>query len=118
MIYVPSFILQPFCENAIWHGLLHKDGKGRLSIRFSMKQDVLICTIQDNGIGRERAAGYKSAPVEKVASFGNRLSSERLALFNDDLSGASFVTEDIRNSEGEVTGTSVILRIKNKQVHD
>ncbi|WP_343702405.1 histidine kinase [Chitinophaga sp.] len=118
MIFVPSFILQPFCENAIWHGLLHKDGKGRLSIHFSMKNDVLVCTIKDNGIGRERAAAYKSAPVEKVASFGNRLSAERLALFNDDLSGASFVTEDIRNSEGEVAGTSVILKIKNKQVHD
>lgn len=118
MISVPSFILQPFCENAIWHGLLHKEGKGELSIHFSMKQDILICKIRDNGIGREKAAMFKSGPVEKGASFGNRLSAERLALFNGDLSGASFVTEDIKSAQGEVTGTMVILKINNKLAHD
>lgn len=118
MIFVPSFILQPFCENAIWHGLLHKDGKGELSIHFSMQQDVLVCTIRDNGIGREKATAFKSGLVEKGASFGNRLSAERLALFNDDQSGDSFVTEDIKSEVGEVTGTMVILKINNKQAHD
>lgn len=118
MIFVPSFILQPFCENAIWHGLLHKEGKGRLNIHFRMHDDVLICTIRDNGIGREAAAGVKPGPVEKGASFGNRLSAERLALFNGNQQDASFVTEDVRDDRGAIAGTKVILRINNKQVHD
>lgn len=118
MIFVPSFILQPFCENAIWHGLLHKAGKGKLSIHFSMKNDVLVCTISDNGIGREKAAMFRSGFVEKGASFGNRLSAERLALFNNDLSDTSFVTEDIKDEKGEIAGTSVILKINNKPAHD
>lgn len=118
MIFVPSFILQPFCENAIWHGLLHKEGKGKLNIHFSMKQDILLCTIRDNGIGREKAAIFRSGPVEKGASFGNRLSAERLALFNGDQSGTSFMTEDIIGDKGEIAGTKVILKINNKQAHD
>lgn len=118
MIFVPSFILQPFCENAIWHGLLHKEGKGKLGIHFSMKQDVLICTIRDNGIGREKAAAFRSGAVEKGASFGNRLSAERLALFNGENGDTSFVTEDIVNEKGEIAGTKVILKIHNKLAHD
>lgn len=118
MVFVPSFILQPFCENAIWHGLLHKEGKGTLNIHFSMKQEVLICTIRDNGIGREKAAAFRSGAVEKGASFGNRLSAERLALFNGGDGGTSFVTEDVINEKGEIAGTKVILKINNKQVHD
>ncbi|WP_159442188.1 tetratricopeptide repeat protein [Chitinophaga niabensis] len=118
MIFVPSFILQPFCENAIWHGLLHKDGKGKLNIHFSMKEDILVCIICDNGIGREKAAAFRSAAVEKGASFGNRLSAERLALFNGENGDTSFVTEDIVNEKGEIAGTKVILKIHNKLAHD
>lgn len=118
MIFVPSFILQPFCENAIWHGLLHKEGKGKLGIHFSMEKYVLVCRIRDNGIGRKKAAQYKSGPVEKGASFGNRLSAERLSLFNGDMTGASFVTEDITDEKGEIAGTVVILKINNKPADD
>ncbi|UYQ94920.1 histidine kinase [Chitinophaga horti] len=114
MINVPSFILQPFCENAIWHGLLHKEGKGRLEITFSMRNDILVCTIRDNGIGRERAQALKTSPVEKGASFGNRLSEERLAIFNGEAAGTSFVMEDLRDEQGRVTGTLVTLKIYNK----
>lgn len=118
MINVPSFILQPFCENAIWHGLLHKEGKGQLTIHFSMREEVLVCVIRDNGIGRRKAAELKAFTLEKGASFGNRLSAERLELFNGDKTAASFVMEDITDGKGEVAGTQVTLKITNKQGHD
>lgn len=118
MINIPSFILQPFCENAIWHGLLHKEGKGQLTIHFSMQHDTLICIIRDNGIGRRRAAELKAFTIEKGASFGNRLSAERLALFNGDKAGASFTMEDLTDGKGQIAGTQVILKITNKQAHD
>lgn len=118
MIQVPSFILQPFCENAIWHGLLHREGKGQLTLHFSAKKDRLICSIRDNGIGRRKAAEMKTSFIEKGASLGNRLSAERLALFNDDSSGTSFVMDDIFNEKREVAGTQVTLTISLKHATD
>jgi tetratricopeptide (TPR) repeat protein len=119
MIVVPSFILQPFCENAIWHGLLHKEAKGQLNIHFSVEKGILVCTITDNGIGRQQAAAFKKLwSAEKIASFGNRLSAERLALFNGNMPGTSFTIEDVIDENGESCGTRVILKIHNKQVYD
>jgi tetratricopeptide (TPR) repeat protein len=117
MIEVPSFILQPFCENAIWHGLLHKEGKGELIIDLSMKGDAMITTITDNGIGREKAAQIISRAPEKQGSFGLALTTERLALFNNQTKAAgSFLIEDLTDENGEAKGTRVILSIKNKAV--
>lgn len=119
MIMVPSFILQPFCENAIWHGLLHKKGKGELNIDFMLKGGWLICTITDNGVGMVEAAKMKTQLAGKQASFGHKLAIERLLLFNNE-GGVNdpVLVENITNETGEVTGTKVILRIKNNPVHD
>jgi sensor histidine kinase YesM len=115
MIEVPSFILQPFCENAIWHGLLHKEGKGELIIDLSMKQNEMIATITDNGIGREKAAQLYTRTAEKQGSFGLALTAERLALFNNQEKAAgSFRIEDLVDKSGQAKGTRVILSIKNK----
>lgn len=115
MIEVPSFILQPFCENAIWHGLLHKEGKGKLTIDLSMKQDAIIIAITDNGIGREKAAQAATRPAEKQGAFGLSLTTERLALFNNQTKAAgSFLIEDLVDPSGEARGTRVILSIQNK----
>lgn len=117
MIQVPSFILQPFCENAIWHGLLHKDGKGMLVIDLAMKDEVMVCTITDNGIGMTKAAAMQTKIAEKQGSFGLALTTERLALFNDDTKASgSFLIEDMKDEHGNVTGTKVVLSIKNKHV--
>ena len=118
---VPSFILQPFCENAIWHGLLHKPEKGQLDLHFGIKENTLICAIRDNGIGRLQAAEYKKAHAsEKIASFGNRLTAERLALFNGtgNQPNTSFTIEDLTNNEGQSTGTRIILKIHHKPLYN
>ena len=60
IIYIPPMLLQPFCENAIWHGLMHKEGQGKLDIMMSIQDGELQCIIADNGIGREKAAELKS----------------------------------------------------------
>lgn len=116
MVEIPSFLLQPFCENAIWHGLLHKEGKGELVIDLSMQEDAMICTITDNGIGRDRAAKMKQRSADKQGSFGLALTTERLAIFNNDSKqSGSFKIEDVTDQTGTVTGTRVILSIKNKK---
>ena len=53
---VPPLIIQPYAENAIWHGLMHKDEKGHLDIDIRQESDHLIMTIKDDGIGRKKSA--------------------------------------------------------------
>lgn len=109
MITVPCFILQPFCENAIWHGLLHKEGKGRLELQLNRQKDQLIISIKDNGIGMEKAAQLKAKTTE---SMGQKLTAARLALFNKrKTSGSHFSIHDIKDQNGQTAGTEVILKI-------
>jgi Tfp pilus assembly protein PilF len=113
MIIVPSFILQPFCENAIWHGLLHKEGKRKLCIDLAMKEKILVCTISDNGIGLAKAAALKENAIEKKSSLGLKLTTDRLAIFNgQEGRSGSFVIEEITDASGNTQGTRVIIKIK------
>lgn len=114
MVIVPSFILQPFCENAIWHGLLHKEGKGQLTIDLAMIGKRMICTITDNGIGQAKAANMKESSTEKQNSLGLKLTTDRLAIFNGKKGrSGSFVIEDVLDASGNVSGTKVVIEIKN-----
>jgi tetratricopeptide (TPR) repeat protein len=114
MVIVPSFILQPFCENAIWHGLLHKEEKGKLVIDLAMKGKLMVCTITDNGIGRAKAAAMKAGSTEKQNSLGLKLTTDRLAIFNGQKGqSGSFVIEDVLDASGNTCGTRVLLQIKN-----
>jgi tetratricopeptide (TPR) repeat protein len=111
---IPPLLFQPFCENAIWHGLMHKEGKGHLTIRLSRKDDLLHCEIKDNGIGRDKAAEFKSKSGEKQKSMGLKLTSERLALINEEQGvKTSYEMEDLVEN-GEVAGTKVNLYIRYK----
>jgi tetratricopeptide (TPR) repeat protein len=114
-IYIPPMLLQPFCENAIWHGLMHKEGPGKLEVIMSLQKGELQCIIADNGIGREKAAELKSRSNGKQKSFGLKITTERLALFNNEKAVYSFYkTEDVLDSNGNIAGTMVILNIKFK----
>jgi tetratricopeptide (TPR) repeat protein len=115
-ILLPPLLLQPFCENAIWHGLMHKEGHGQLSVAFSMRNNVLNCIITDNGIGRARAAEIKTRSADKIKSLGIKLTADRLALFNEDRSVQHFYRiEDITDDFGNTTGTKVTVEIRYKE---
>ena len=114
-IYIPPMLLQPFCENAIWHGLMHKEGQGKLEIEMSIQNGELHCIVGDNGIGKAKAAELKSKSGEKQKSFGLKITADRLALFNNDKDSQSYYcTEDIYDAQGNITGTRVNLIIKYK----
>jgi sensor histidine kinase YesM len=53
-VMVPAMIVQPFIENAIWHGIVPKDG-GIINVSVKRNEDIVICEVDDNGIGRERS---------------------------------------------------------------
>ena len=109
-VYIPPMILQPICENAIWHGLMHKEGGGKLDVRLSTTKEGIECVITDNGIGRKRAAELKSKNSDHQKSFGVKITTERLALFNQQKQG-SYEVRDISDGSGNISGTSVRLLI-------
>jgi sensor histidine kinase YesM len=112
-LQVPPLIIQPYVENAIWHGLLHKESGGRLSVSIKETDDhMLQCTIEDNGIGRERAKELKSKSATTNKSLGMKLTEERISMLNQNTSlNASIQIIDLESNTGEATGTKVILTI-------
>ncbi len=118
-ILVPPLLLQPFAENAIWHGLMHKEGHGTLNIALSTENDILNCVITDNGVGRDKAAQLKSKSANQRKSMGLQITAERLALLNKDLSEQThFTIEDVVDSDGKVAGTQVILKLHVRSLID
>ncbi len=114
-IFIPPLLLQPFVENAIWHGLMHKKENGLLTILFRRENNILYCTIRDNGVGRAVAAAARSKSSQSHKSMGIKITRERLALINGDGKDdqvVSFHIEDILDDKGTVAGTSVSLSIR------
>ena len=111
-ILVPPLLLQPFAENAIWHGLMHKQGHGDLEIALSISGEVLSCVITDNGVGRSNATHLEKSSVKHRKSMGLQITAERLALLNKDLKDQTFLTiDDITDAAGNAAGTRVTLKL-------
>ena len=116
-IFIPPLLLQPFAENAVWHGLMHKEGQGHLEISLKVDDKILTCTIRDNGIGRSKAALIKSKTAVKQKSMGLKLTAARLAFLNSELNEQTYFDfEDITDIEGNAAGTRVILKMQYKNL--
>ncbi|MGJ8737477.1 tetratricopeptide repeat protein [Zobellia laminariae] len=112
-VKIPSLILQPFLENAIWHGLSPKKGEKIIDLHITKdKQDFIHITISDNGVGRVMADKIKRNKVLKRKSVGIEITKERLANFSKDLQN-SFEVEivDLYDENQEPLGTKVILHV-------
>lgn len=116
-VYIPPMLIQPFAENAIWHGLMHKKGVGCLEIQLCAADRQLTCAVIDNGIGRSKAANLNSRSAEKNKSMGLDITAGRLALLNVSRNkAAAFTIEDLTDDEGNGCGTKVILTIPYKEL--
>jgi LytS/YehU family sensor histidine kinase len=107
-------LLQPFVENAIWHGLSNKEGEKKLRLQFEEKQGNLVCIIQDNGIGRERAAEIKSSKLGagRFESKGTKLALQRVEILNRERAGsANIETIDLYDEAGNAAGTKVVVTL-------
>jgi len=112
-IRIPPLTLQPFLENAVWHGLQASDGEKHLQLLVSQrgKHGVRI-RIVDNGVGREAAAKARATRVLKRASVGIDLTRQRLDHYASARSTkAEFKTLDLIAPDGEAMGTEVVLDI-------
>jgi ligand-binding sensor domain-containing protein len=107
-VQIVPMLLQPYVENAIWHGLSPKDGKGKLTISIMKEGDHLSCVIDDNGIGRAQAALTQHPGITKQP-LSSKLNYRRLALLRE-LYKIGFDVKYIDKTLPE-TGTRVILHI-------
>ncbi len=123
--HIPPMILQPYIENSIRHGVRNRsDDEGQIIVSFAMKDRDLVCSIEDNGVGRTEAGRFKSrAPIE-YQSRGMSLTASRVEMINKvHISSILIDIEDMQTSAGLPAGTRVTLRfaptdiIKPKSIH-
>jgi sensor histidine kinase YesM len=113
-IQVPALILQPFIENAIWHGLMPKEEPGHINVCIEKKDDAICCIIEDDGIGRELSLknSFKHQPSTHQSK-GVKLTQSRLDLDNAlNNRSATVKTIDKKDENGKPTGTTVVLTFK------
>ena len=108
---VPPLIIQPYTENAIWHGLMHKEDKGQLDIEVSEEGDHLYFKIADNGVGRKQAAAMASKSATKHKSMGLRITQERIAMLQKVNGESPVKIIDLENADGSAAGTEVIIKM-------
>ncbi len=112
-VKIPSLILQPFLENALWHGLSSKAGEKKITLDVTSGEDGFInIAITDNGVGRDAAEKIKENKVLKRKSVGIDITKERLANFSKDYQN-SFHVEiiDIYDDSNKASGTKILLHI-------
>ena len=111
---LPPLLIQPYVENAIWHGLMPKEEGGKIDIAVSVNDDesLLIINVIDNGIGRIKSAAIKSKTTATHTSYGMKATSERIALINKAYkTGAAVQIDDLADENGNAAGTKVIIQI-------
>jgi ligand-binding sensor domain-containing protein len=107
---VPSLVLQPFVENAIWHGILPKENGGTVSIFLQEENNFLKITIEDDGIGLETSKANKQTLPGKT-SRGTSIITERFELLNHTKPGHALLVIDRKFDKLPETGTKVIITI-------
>ena len=114
-IEIPPMLIQPYVENAIWHGIMHKAAGGNISVNVSLKEDqeqILKVEIIDDGVGRAKAAALKSKSATKQKSYGMKITSERMNMLNEMYKITTTINvEDLYNESRQPKGTKVTIEI-------
>lgn len=112
-IEVPPMLIQPYLENAVWHGLRYKDSKGKLILRISVQGQNLVAEVLDDGIGRKKSAELKTENQKKHFSMGLKNIGERLSIINKVYKTKYAVSvEDPK--EGSGTDVKIFMPLRNK----
>jgi LytS/YehU family sensor histidine kinase len=111
-IMIPPMLLQPFVENAIWHGLMQKETEGTIILEIKKVDEAFLkISITDDGIGREKAAELKSKSATH-RSHGLKVTSQRIDMMNKlNSTGAHVHIFDLKDDQGNAAGTKVELII-------
>jgi tetratricopeptide (TPR) repeat protein len=112
-IEVPPMLIQPYIENAVWHGLRYKEEKGKLLLNIRKEDKHLVVEITDDGIGRKKSTQLKTANQKKHNSTGLKNIEERLAIINKVYQANYRISiEDLQQDTG--TRVRIYLPISNK----
>jgi sensor histidine kinase YesM len=109
---IPPMLAQPFIENAIEHGIKHRETTGHIDIRFTLKDHTLVFEVEDDGVGRQKAQEIEILKDPAHRSMATSLTRERLANLNRKLN-KKIILEiiDLKNALGEACGTRVMFGI-------
>ncbi len=112
LVSLPSMLIQPFIENSIKHGIMHLKGRdGYIRLMFTRSGNVLFCTVDDNGIGRQQSAIINANRL-RHNSFGITITQERLQLLHrEHKTDYYYKVEDKYNTEGDPYGTVIVFSI-------
>jgi LytS/YehU family sensor histidine kinase len=105
---IPTMLIQPFVENSIVHGLLPKEDNRTLDVLISKEKEHLLCTVTDNGIGRDASKIMNEKRSSKHASAGMALTQKRLKILSEGKGDFDVKIRDIHNEDGS-KGTEVKL---------
>lgn len=111
---LPSMLVQPYVENALWHGLMHSSRERNVSISFRLiDDDILECRIEDSGIGRKKSFELKNgnSRITRHESKGLLISEKRLNLLQRQNQHAHMKMIDKYDTGGNATGTLVIIEL-------
>jgi LytS/YehU family sensor histidine kinase len=109
---IPSMLLQPYIENAVKHGLLHKNGMKKLAIVFSRNNDKIRIEIDDNGIGRQKSSELNAIKNKHHNSFATNAMQNRIALLNKNKTNKITIDFiDKLNQSKQSLGTKVVIEI-------
>jgi tetratricopeptide (TPR) repeat protein len=107
-IWVPPMVLQPYVENAIWHGIRYKESSGDVRLQIASKDNFVVCTITDNGIGRSKSLEIKTKNQKEHKSQGMKNSHERIEILNKIYNKKlSLTVSDAFVGDAEYPGTKV-----------
>lgn len=114
-IQIPPMLVQPYVENAIWHGLRYMDRKGNLSVKYSLQEESMRITVEDDGIGRKRSLELKTENQKKNNSTGMSNIESRVSIINQMYnSKIEARVVDLPNNSG--TRIELVIPIKNSEL--
>jgi hypothetical protein len=113
---IPPMIIQPYIENAIWHGLRYRNGGGLLNIRIDAEGNALKIIIEDNGIGMKKSKELKTKNQKKQNSLGMKNIQTRVELMNEIYQRNIEISITELNPQDEYPGTHVQIIIP-QQLH-
>lgn len=105
-LLIPPLMIQPFIENALYHGFSNIEYQGKLEIRFELKNQLLICYIKDNGIGLNSKSNH---PVKNKLSLSTLITKERLQVLTQQKNIDNLLS--IQSNENNQKGTIVIIKL-------
>ncbi|MBL4624396.1 MAG: hypothetical protein JKY42_04565 [Flavobacteriales bacterium] len=105
-------LIQPYVENAIIHGINHKEGPGKIEVKLTRDNNFIKCTITDDGVGRKRSAEINKSKNKKHTSAGMSITRERLSLLNEAQGNKMDISiTDLTNEKGNECGTKIEIYI-------